>query len=102
MYRIPCASLRSTAPVHGAKDAASEQLDMMLIGEQPPGTWVLAFHGSALRLLDPDEAARTNAALDTRSRARRCANVDAYFADLIDRDNVVSVSCRCRKHDSNR
>ena len=23
-----------------------EQLDMMLVGDAPPGTWVLAFHGS--------------------------------------------------------
>jgi hydrogenase expression/formation protein HypC len=62
------------------------RLDMMMVGTVPPGTWVLAFQGVALRVLDPDEAARTNAALDALAAVEAGENVDAFFADLVDRE----------------
>jgi hydrogenase expression/formation protein HypC len=68
-----------------------EQLDTMLIGDEPPGTWVLAFQGSALRVMSADEAARTNDALDALEAVLTGAkNFDAYFADLVDRDHVAA------------
>jgi len=61
------------------------QLDMMLVGEQPAGTWVLAFNGSARRVLDAEEAAQTNAALDALEAALAGGeNFDAYFGDLVE------------------
>ena len=61
-----------------------EQLDMMLVGDAPPGTWVLAFQGSARRVLTADEAARTNDALDALEAVLAGErNLDGYFADLI-------------------
>lgn len=62
------------------------RLDMMMIGAVPPGTWVLAFQGVALRVLDPEEAARTNAALDALAAVQAGSNVDAFFADLVERE----------------
>jgi hydrogenase expression/formation protein HypC len=62
------------------------RLDMMMVGTLPPGTWVLAFQGVALRVLDPDEAARTSAALDALAAVQAGDDVDVFFADLVDRE----------------
>ena len=63
------------------------QLNVLLVGEQPPGTWVLAFQGSAVRVLTADEAAKTNAALDALEAALAGeTDLDAFFADLVDRE----------------
>jgi hydrogenase expression/formation protein HypC len=70
-----------------------QQLDVMLIGDQPPGTWVLAFQGSALRVITADEAARTNDALDALEAVLAGAqNFDVYFADLVDLDHATAKS----------
>jgi hydrogenase expression/formation protein HypC len=64
-----------------------ERLDTWLVGEQPAGTWVLAFHGSAMRVLGDDEAERTNAAIDALEAAIAGAqDLDAYFGDLVLRE----------------
>ena len=68
-----------------------EQLDMMLVGDAPPGTWVLAFHGSAQRVMTADEAAQTNDALDALEAVLAGeTNLDGYFADLIDLDRAAT------------
>lgn len=67
----------------------SERLNMMLVGAQPPGTWVLAFQGSALRVMTPEDAAQTRAALgalDAALNGDSGANLDLYFADLAARE----------------
>ena len=49
-----------------------ETLDLMLVGEQPVGTWVLAFRGAAMRVMTADEARETDArARRARGRAGR-------------------------------
>jgi hydrogenase expression/formation protein HypC len=67
-------------------DGQRERLDMALVGAQPPGTWVLAFLGTARQVMGNEEAAQ--------ARAGRCAlaavlgggsDVDAFFADLVAR-----------------
>ena len=64
-------------------------LDTRLIGDPPPGTWVLAFSGTARRMLDPGEAERTNAALDALEAALAGAqDFDAFFGDLIEHERV--------------
>ena len=65
-----------------------ETLDAMLIGDQSAGTWVLAYRGSAVRVLTAEEARRTDAALDALDAVLAGeSNVDAYFADLIARED---------------
>jgi hydrogenase expression/formation protein HypC len=59
-------------------------LDMLLVGDQPPGTWVLAFNGAARRVLGAEEAGQTRAALDALEAALAGEqDLDAYFADLV-------------------
>jgi len=62
------------------------RLNMMMVGDLPPGTWVLSFQGAALRVLSAEEAAQTNAALDALAAVQAGGSVDAFFADLVDRE----------------
>ena len=67
-----------------------ERIDLALVGAQPPGTWILAYQGSAVRTLTPTEAAQTAAALDALAAVLAGeANVDAYFADLVEREPTL-------------
>jgi hydrogenase assembly chaperone HypC/HupF len=67
-----------------------ESLDLMLVGEQPLGTWVLAFCGAARRVLSDDEARQTNAALDALEAVLAGErDVNVHFADLIDREPTL-------------
>lgn len=49
------------------------RLDTMLVGAQPPGTWVLAFLDSAREVLDEERARAINEALDELEAAMRGA-----------------------------
>jgi hydrogenase expression/formation protein HypC len=42
----------------------TRRLDMLLVGEQAPGTWVLAFIDQARQVLEPDAVGPINEALD--------------------------------------
>ena len=64
-----------------------ERLDMILIGPQAVGTWVLGFHGTARQVLSGAEAAQARAgrlALAAVLAGDSC--VDEYFADLVGRE----------------
>jgi hydrogenase expression/formation protein HypC len=69
-------------------------LDMLIVGAQPPGAWVLAFCGAARRVLDPLEARQIRDALlalavaldaDGDPGAPHSRAIDALFADLVER-----------------
>ena len=63
-----------------------ERVDVALVGELPVGAWILAYQGSAVRTMTPEEAAQTGAALDALEAALAGASsVDEYFADLVGR-----------------
>jgi hydrogenase expression/formation protein HypC len=67
-------------------DGQGEWLDMQLLGAQSVGSWVLAFHGTARQSLSAEEAQRMRAARLALAAAQAGqANLDAYFADLIER-----------------
>jgi hydrogenase expression/formation protein HypC len=67
-----------------------EALDLMLVGDQPLGTWLLAFRGAAVRVLSADEARQTNGALDALEAALAGdGDLDVHFADLVDREPVL-------------
>ena len=79
MGRVPCEG-------RGQRDT----LDLMLIGNQPAGTWVLAFRGAALRVLSADEVRETNDALDAlEAILAGDTDVTAHFADLVDREPAL-------------
>ena len=67
-----------------------ELLDLMLVGDQPVGTWVLAFRGAAMRVMSVEEARETNGALDALEAVLAGENdINAHFADLVDREPVL-------------
>ena len=67
-----------------------ETLDLMLVGEQSIGTWVLAFRGAAMRVMGTIEAHETNAALDALEAVLAGdSDIDAHFADLVDREPAL-------------
>jgi hydrogenase expression/formation protein HypC len=61
------------------------RIDMMLVGEQPAGTWVLVFIDAAREVISPESAERINNALASLDSvmAGGDGNVDALFADII-------------------
>ena len=64
-----------------------ERINMLLQGDHPVGTWILAYQGSAVRTMTADEAAHTGTALDALEAALAGeTDVAAYFADLVDRE----------------
>jgi hydrogenase expression/formation protein HypC len=68
-------------------DGTRERLDMMLVGAQPAGTWVLAFHGAARQVLGEAEADGMRAARQALAALQSGDDrIDAYFADLVDRE----------------
>ena len=64
-----------------------ERISLALVGDAPAGTWILAYQGTAVRTMTPEEAGETTAALDALAAVMAGAdNVDAFFADLVDRE----------------
>ncbi|HSO07069.1 MAG TPA: HypC/HybG/HupF family hydrogenase formation chaperone [Pelomicrobium sp.] len=62
-------------------------INMMLVGAQPPGTWVLTFMGAAREVLSGADAAQIDAALDAVAAALAGnTDVDHYFSDLAGRE----------------
>lgn len=73
----------------------TERLNTLMVGELPAGTWVLAFQGAALRIIDADEAAQTDAALDALATVLAGGgDVDAHFRDLVDREPQLPAHLR--------
>jgi hydrogenase expression/formation protein HypC len=67
-------------------DGHRECLDMTLVGPQAPGTWVLAFLGSARQVLGEDEAAQARAGRQALAAVLAGhGQVDDFFADLVGR-----------------
>jgi hydrogenase assembly chaperone HypC/HupF len=84
--------IRAVAVAEAADGSVERQtLDMMIVGVQEPGTWVLAFHGAARRVLDPLEAHQMRDALAALALvlgsdpAAAQPGIEALFADLVDR-----------------
>jgi len=62
-----------------------EDVNMMLIGVQPVGTWVLNFLGSAREVISEQDAAQINSALDGLTAIMNGAetiDVDHYFPGI--------------------
>ena len=71
------------ATCHGRN--GEEQVNMMLVGAQPVGTWLLNFLGSAREVLTETDASNINKALDGLSAIMSgddSINIDDYFPGL--------------------
>ncbi|MCB1756551.1 MAG: HypC/HybG/HupF family hydrogenase formation chaperone [Gammaproteobacteria bacterium] len=65
----------------------SRQVDLALVGEQPPGTWLLVFLGAAREVLDETAVEQIRNALDAVATVMQGGTaIDHLFADLIDRE----------------
>jgi hydrogenase expression/formation protein HypC len=63
------------------------RVSLALTGEAPVGTWLLVFQGAAVRTMTDAQAAATSAALDALDAVLGGnGDVDAYFADLVERE----------------
>jgi len=66
--------------------AQREHVDMVLVGAQAVGTWLLVFHGAARQLLTDTEAAQATAARQALAAVLHGdGQVDDFFADLVAR-----------------
>ena len=67
-----------------------EEVNMLLIGPQPVGTWVLNFLGSAREILSPEDAEKINSALDALAAVMNGddVNVDRFFPDLVNQEQT--------------
>lgn len=61
------------------------RIDIMLVGEQPAGTWLLVFIDAAREVISAETAERITNALNSLDSVMRggSGNVDALFADII-------------------
>ncbi|TCU33099.1 HypC/HybG/HupF family hydrogenase formation chaperone [Rhizobium azibense] len=75
---------------HGTISSVS----MMLVGAQPPGTYLLTHLGSAIRVLDGDEAQAIDDALAGLAEAVEGRSFEALFADLIAREPELPAHLR--------
>ena len=67
-----------------------ERVNTMLLGDVVPGTWILAYQGSAIRVMTEDEAQQTTRALDALDAALDGTDdFDAFFADLVGREPAL-------------
>jgi hydrogenase expression/formation protein HypC len=72
-------------------------LDMMLVGPQSAGTWVLAFQGAARQVMTANDAAQTRVALQALSAALAGqSDVDRFFPDLAGREPQLPEHLRRR------
>lgn len=72
-------------------DGKQELIDMMLVGEQLKGTWVLTFLGAAREVMTPEFAEQTRQALAAlgdviNGEATQPHSLDHLFPDLINQE----------------
>jgi len=70
----------------GGDDERRERVDVRLVGDQPPGTWVLVFLGAARDVIDEQRAMQTRDALEALRALQQGESIEHLFADLIDRE----------------
>ena len=64
-----------------------QMIDLCLVGDVQPGTWLMTFLDAARSVMTAEEAARSIAALDALAAVLAGTDdVSTYFADLIDRE----------------
>jgi hydrogenase expression/formation protein HypC len=68
-------------------DGKQEPVDLILVGEQMVGTWILNFLGAAREVLTDENAHNIRQALSAMRNVMQGSNqIDHLFSDLIDRE----------------
>ncbi len=71
-------------------DGKQELIDMILVGEQAEGTWILNFLGAAREVLTEENALNIKQALNAIQNVMSGdSQIEHLFADLIDREPVL-------------
>jgi hydrogenase expression/formation protein HypC len=85
---IPMRVIESNGLMARCHGRGSERwLDLALVGQQAPGTWLLAFINSAREVIDEPRARTINDALDALEAVLDGeTDLSAHFADLIERE----------------
>lgn len=76
------------------RHGAIASISMMLVGAQAPGTHVLTHLGSAIRVLDADEARAIDDALAGLAEAVEGRDFESLFADLLNREPELPAHLR--------
>ncbi|WP_319380709.1 HypC/HybG/HupF family hydrogenase formation chaperone [Thiomicrorhabdus sp.] len=84
MEIVSCGGL--VAHCRNEEEGREQEVDLSLIGEQPVGTWVLVFLGVAREVIETDVLDQVLRARKAMAVALDGGEVDAFFADLIDRE----------------
>lgn len=74
-----------------SRDGRQQQVDTMLVGEQPQGTWLLIFLDAAREVLDEVAAHQISDALEAlgvamNNQGQGQGSIDHLFADLVERE----------------
>ena len=90
----------------------TREVDTLLVGEHPPGTWLLVFLNSAREVLTEENAQKISdavRAVDLVMGNEALSNdklpdhaIDALFADLIDRDPPKPASLLALERERNK
>jgi hydrogenase expression/formation protein HypC len=72
----------------------TRQISLMLVGAQPAGTQVLVHIDTAVRVLDAEEAASIDRALEGLAAAMDGRAFEHLFQDLIDREPELPAHLR--------
>jgi len=62
------------------------RVNLALVGDVPPGAYVLVHIDAAIRVLDADEAALVDDAIQCLEAANEGRPIDSFFADLVGRE----------------
>jgi hydrogenase expression/formation protein HypC len=87
MRVIECLPGRAVCEGAGALGGERRTIDMALVGEQAPGTWVLVFLDAAREVVSAEQAELITNALGALGLAMQGdANIDHLFPDLAGRE----------------
>ena len=69
--------------------SGEDTIDMMMVGDVPVGSWILAWNHKAIRVIDQERAAQVNQALDAveavmNGKAPKEDDVQGGFGDLLE------------------
>jgi len=80
-------------------DGKQEVIDMLLVGKQSPGTWILNFLGAAREVMTAEHAANVRQALTAINDIMQGEQqVEHLFADLIDREPELPPHLQTQQH----
>jgi hydrogenase expression/formation protein HypC len=87
MRVVECLPGRAVCEGAGANGRERRTIDMALVGEQEPGTWVLVFLDAAREVVSAEQAELIVGALDALGLAMQGdADLDHLFPDLAGRE----------------